>query len=105
MSEEELRTLIETNFRLIGLSLREVASRTGQIGDELGRIQEELGHVKGLSRSNNSALVEMADRLDQTLEALKTLAFSDVESKARISELESQMQSVLVRLAKLDPAS
>ncbi len=133
MSEQELRELIETNFRLVGMSLREVAGRFGtmdeemgtirggldsvrvgleevarkvdSLGEEVGSLGEEVGSLRELAQANQASLVETADRLDQTLDALKVLAFSDVDSKARLQKIETRLESVEARLDKLDLAS
>ncbi|MEW6278598.1 MAG: hypothetical protein AB1758_08260 [Candidatus Eremiobacterota bacterium] len=118
MSEEDLRDVIETNFKLVGMSLREMGVRSGKMEQGLAEVRsdfeamktsiqragQEIDQVRQLALANQAAFNELADRLDQTLEALKTLAFSEVESKKRLTTLETQMTSVLERLDRLDPA-
>ncbi len=77
MGDEDLRQIIEDNFRLLALSMREVGSRTGKMETELGELKvdltERLNSVQSLAAQNQTSFEEMAQRLESVVEAVKTL--------------------------------
>lgn len=85
--EQDVRTLIETNFKLLALSMREASVRSGEM-------EQTLDAVKNLAESNKTSFEEMAARLDQTLEAIKVLAFGGAESKQEILQLRQQLEEL-----------
>ncbi|MEW6280873.1 MAG: hypothetical protein AB1758_19820 [Candidatus Eremiobacterota bacterium] len=82
MGEDELRQVIETNFKLLALSMRDVSAGTGNMEISLAQVKvrlEEVGTeidtLKADAVANQKAFSTMADTLEETLEAIKTLAF------------------------------
>ena len=89
--QDDIKDLIETNFKLLAMSLREASLRSGEM-------ESNLGGVKDLAEFNKTSFQEMATRLDQTLEAIKVLAFGGAESKKEILELRQQVSDLQARL-------
>ncbi|MCA9793142.1 MAG: hypothetical protein KC910_15140 [Candidatus Eremiobacteraeota bacterium] len=87
MKDEEIRTTIETNFKLLALSMREASVRAGDM-------EKGLTEVRKMAESAQNSFSEMADRLDRTLEAIKTLAFGGAESKQEILALKEELESL-----------
>lgn len=90
-AEDDVKELIETNFKLLAMSLREASVRSGEM-------ESNLGDVKDLAEFNKTSFQEMATRLDHTLEAIKVLAFGGAESKKEILNLRQQVQDLQQRL-------
>ena len=90
-AEDDVKELIETNFKLLAMSLREASVRSGEM-------ETNLGDVKDLAEFNKTSFQDMATRLDQTLEAIKVLAFGGAESKKEILNLRQEVQDLQERL-------
>lgn len=92
MADEDLRRVIEDNFRLMSLTLRETGTMFRQ---DLTGLKEELDRrIDELSTGVDGRLDAVADRLDQTLEAIKTLAFADVEHRQKVTDLEKRVEQL-----------
>lgn len=130
MDEKHLRQLIETNFQLLSLTMRDMGARVDQQGgvlsqttdslaqtqdslaqtqeslartqESLAQTQELLGEFHELAIANRDALFEAADRVDETLEAIKLLAFGAVEDRQRIGSLEEKYVGLESRIERLE---
>ena len=91
-ADDDVKELIETNFKLLAMSLREASVRSGEM-------ESNLGDVKDLAEFNKTSFEEMATRLDQTLEAIKVLAFGGAEAKKEILDLRHRVEDLQERLS------
>lgn len=91
-ADDDVKDLIETNFKLLAMSLREASVRSGEM-------ESNLGDVKDLAEFNKTSFEDMATRLDQTLEAIKVLAFGGAEAKKEILDLRQRVEDLQERLS------
>lgn len=102
---DDLRQIVEDNFRLVGLSLREQAHQGNELAKqqhalsqrhhELARQMQEMvqGHqeladgFKKLANTQN----ELADRLDEAIEALHSLGSADAQHNKKYTSLEERI--------------
>lgn len=80
MSDDDLRGLVETNFKFLAITMRDVAGRTSQteakllgVQSQMKRIEQDLAETADLTRLNREDFERMADRLDLAVTALATL--------------------------------
>lgn len=94
-NDDQLRQVIEDNFNLALISIRDVAEGTaelrGQINDRLTKNEEQLRQV--------------ADRLEQAVEAIKTLAFSGADERRELTSLKLAIEELRSRVGRLEQAS
>lgn len=107
-SNDELRSLVETNFKFLAITMRDIAGRSGQteakllgVQQEFKGIQSRLAVVEGdlaetahLTRQNREAFEQMADRLDEAVAALGTLAFSAAENRQWRETIERRLDAL-----------
>lgn len=119
---DELRSLVETNFKFLAITMRDAASRASQtearlagvqghmtgVDSDLKGVQEGLRSVQAhlrqvdtglaetadLTRQNREDFERMADRLDQAVTALGTLAESGTEHRQRFESIEARLAAL-----------
>lgn len=102
MGDDELRQVIETNFQLMAMSLREASVRAGRMETGLGEVQRGLGEVRALAEENQSGFLRLADQMEETLTALKSLGFGQAETRQQILALQEGLQAALGRIEQLE---
>ena len=107
-NDDDLRSLVETNFKFLAITMRDIAGRSGQteakllgVQQEFKGIQSRLAVVEGdladtadLTRQNREAFEQMANRLDQAVTALGTLAQSGTEHRQRFESIEARLAAL-----------
>lgn len=100
MSDDDLRQAMEDNFRLALVSIREVATTTGNLTEGLQQVSRQTAalseHTAELSKAtaeNQERLRTAADRLELALEAIKTLAFGSAEIRAELTGLRGELRA------------
>ena len=101
MADDELKELIETNFKFLAITMRDIAGRTNQTETKLSGVQQkmktieqDLAETADLTRQNREAFERMADRLDQAVAALSTLADSGTEHRRRFEAIEKRLDAL-----------
>jgi chromosome segregation ATPase len=98
---EDLRSLVETNFKFLAITMRDIAGRSNQteakllgVQEKMKTIEQDLSDTADLTRQNREDFERMADRLDQAVAALGTLAVSGAEHRQRFESIERRLDAL-----------
>jgi hypothetical protein len=101
VSDDDLRGLVETNFKFLAITMRDVAGRTSQteakllgVQSQMKRIEQDLAETADLTRLNREDFERMADRLDLAVTALATLGESGTEHRQRFEAIERRLEAL-----------
>ncbi|MEW6278863.1 MAG: hypothetical protein AB1758_09590 [Candidatus Eremiobacterota bacterium] len=105
MSEDELRQIIETNFRLLAMTMRDASTRAGQAEQGLGDVRTGLDNVQTGLEEVRTGLEEVRTGLDEVrrgmdavrtdVDELKALAAADRDAFRKAAEtLESSLEAI-----------
>ncbi len=116
MGEQELRNLLETNFRFLSITMREGAGELSEVRGGLSEVRRELADVKErLESATNrmddvterlgkveSGYLAMADRLDEAIGAIGLVAHGTGELRAERVDLRQEVEDLKERVTRLE---
>lgn len=89
--EDSTLDRIETNFRLVMLSIRELEVATRSTSDDVKAIAGSVVKMEGSLERQTSAVVNLAQTMELALEALREVLDEQGSIKKRLSALEQDV--------------